>query len=310
MSFIIQGKHVRSLDRHFAGVKPGIAIVLGVRDLASRQSRLAEIGFTPQLAEGESVLPPGCLGPTCERNANGSYIIHKNRPKETAYRVQLWHWTEWRGRYDKVEKSKLVNVPYKRWPRTFVPPPSVEVAIATTTKGEKLVVLDPITFEPAKPDALLHCVNLMLELFGECEILTAKLDQIIRGPVRRLNWDVLPQGQLPWPTLRPLLAPLIAKAPQGNQPVITDRLETISKYTPAFVAVGRSGFAGYVIFGFPKKKVFVLESAETGNATYVFGQNWQQLSQMTKAQILAVNLQKDRIVHLVGWHDKIKALLK
>lgn len=55
--------------------------------------------------------------------------------------------------------------------------------------------------------------------------------------------------------------------------------------------------------------MFVLESAHFGNATYVLGDNWEKLSQLTKGQILAGGLQKDRIVHLVGWHAKVKALL-
>ncbi len=306
---IIQGSSIRSLDRHFTGVAPGTQIALGVRDLQSRGVRLQEIGFTANLAAGERVLPPASLGPTCTRNAEGWVIVHKDRLKETAYRMVEWHWKEWHGRYDQEERSKLVDVPYKRYPRTEVAPPGVEVSIATTTAGEKMVVVDTVTYDKAHEDQLLHAVNLMLDLFGECEVLTANLNQILRAPVRRLNWDVLPAGQHPWPALKPLLSPIIAKAPAGNQALITDRLETVSSYKPEFVAVGRAGFSGYVIFGFPKKKVFVLESAHLGNATYVFGGNWEKLSQLTKGQIIAGGLQKDRIVHLVGWHAKIKALL-
>jgi len=306
---LIQGSSIRSLDRHLAGVKPGTEIALGVRDLQSRTARLKEVGFTTNLAPGERVLPPVSLGPTCARNAEGWVIVHKDRPKETAYRMVEWHWKEWHGRYDQQDRSKLVDVPYKRFPRTQVPPPGVEVSIAMTTAGEKMVVVDTITYDKAHEEQLLHAVNLMLDLFGECEILTANLNQILRAPVRRLNWDVLPPGQHPWPTLKPLLAPIIAKAPAGKQALIADRLETVSGYKPDFVAVGRAGFAGYVSFGFPKKRVFVLQSAHFGNATYVLGDNWEKLSQLTKGQILAGGLQKDRIVHLVGWHAKIKVHL-
>lgn len=305
---IKQGK-IRTLDRHFSGVKPGSDIALGVRDLQDRIARLQKIGFTPNLDAGERVLPPASIGTTCTRNAEGWVIVHKDRPKETAYRMVEWHWKEWHGRYDQQDRSKLVDVPYQRYPRTQVSPPGVELSIATSTGGEKLVVTDTITFDKASADHLLHAVNLVLELFGECEVLTANLDQILRAPVRRLNWDVLPPGQHPWSSLKPLLSPIIAKAPAGNQALITNRLETVSGYKPEFVAVGRAGFTGYVIFGFPQKRVFVLESAHFGNATYVLGDNWETLCQLTKGQILASGLQKDRIVHLVGWHAKIKAHL-
>lgn len=30
---------------------------------------------------------------------------------ETAYRSAMWNWKEWRGRYDTISRSKLVDVP-------------------------------------------------------------------------------------------------------------------------------------------------------------------------------------------------------
>ena len=306
---IIKSKRIRSLDRYFTTIRPGTKLVLAVRILTAHQPRLTQVGFTPQLQSGESVLPPASLGPVCKDNAEGWIIIHRDRPKETAFRMMEWHWKQWRGRYDSEEQSKLVNVPYKRFPRTVVPPPSVELSIGITTSGEKLVTVGPVTFEKAQEAHILHCVNLVLEILGECEVLSEKLDSIIRAPIRRLNWDVLPPGQHPWASLKNMLTPIIARAPAGNQKLIVDRLETVSSYLPEFVAVGRAGFTGYVAFGFPKKQMFVLESANTGNATYVFGNDWQRLSQLSKGEILAGGLQKERVVHLVGWHTKIKRLL-
>jgi hypothetical protein len=92
---IIRSKHIRSLRRHFGGLKPGTKLMLGVRDISSHANPLHQAGFTPQLESGERLLPPATFGKACDRTANGWTIIHKERPKETAYRVVEWHWKQW-----------------------------------------------------------------------------------------------------------------------------------------------------------------------------------------------------------------------
>jgi hypothetical protein len=306
---IIKGKRIRALDRHFKAVTIGTPIVLGIRDIECLNAKLTTVGFSSELAEGESVLPPTNFGPVSMRNAEGYVIIHRDRPKETASRMAEWHWKEWRGRYDSRECSKLVEVPYKRFPRTKVLPASVELRIQATTAGKKLVTVPLLDFNPTNHERILHCVNLLLEIFGECLVMTEGLDAIVNAPIKRLNWDVLPPGRLPWAKLKPALQPVIQRQPQGNQCLIEDRLETINRFGPEFLAIGRAGFTGYVIFGFPTKKLFAMESIHHGNATYVFGDDWENLSQLTKAEILNNGLHTARIVHLPGWHKQVSKLL-
>lgn len=59
-------------------------------------------------------------------------------PKEIVYYQREWHWTQWDG----TEHSKIVDVPRLRYPREFIPPPSVEFEIVENGEGEKLVVRD------------------------------------------------------------------------------------------------------------------------------------------------------------------------
>ncbi len=92
--------------------------------------------------------------------------------------------------------------------------------------------------------------------------------------------------------------------------MIEHRLEAINKYNPDFAAVGEAGFHGYIILGFKEKNLYTLESLYYGNATYVFGENWEELSKMTKAQVLNESLQKDRIIHREGWDNQIAKILE
>lgn len=61
---------------------------------------------------------------------------------------------------------------------------------------------------------------------------------------------------------------------------------------------------------FNQRNIYTLESLYYGNATYIFGEKWEELSKKTKAEILNQNLQADRIIHREGWDSKIDQLLQ
>ena len=92
--------------------------------------------------------------------------------------------------------------------------------------------------------------------------------------------------------------------------MLIDKCEFINSFQPDFRAYGKSGFKGYVIFGFTDRDIYVLESVYPNNATYVFGKNWGELSKLTKAEILNGNLQDVRIIHNNNWQQEIRDLLE
>ncbi|MBI2484367.1 hypothetical protein HYV71_04250 [Candidatus Uhrbacteria bacterium] len=304
---IIKKRRIRDIESNLPAVKDGQKIIIGVKNLDDKKVQLKRVGFE-SIDIGTSVLPSPVFGPVSRFNANGKNLVHKDKPKETAYRTIEWHWKQWHGK-DTIDMSKLVDVPYKRYPRSFVAPPSVELKLTTSTKREVLLVT-PMYTMGSEVGALLHAINLLLEIFGECYVYTEDLDEIIKTETVRLNWKILPEGKRPWQQLKNELNPVISKARKGKRKFIEKRLETINAFEPEFTAVGTAGFAGYIIMGFPSSDVFVLESLYYGNATYVLGTNWESISKFTKAEILNENLHKDRIIHRVSWFDKIKSVFK
>jgi hypothetical protein len=173
------------------------------------------------------------------------------------------------------------------------------------------VIADPLAHTAENKDALLHCINLFRDLFGECDILTEDLAPFTGLKVRRLNWDVLPKGEMPWSRLQERMNPVVRALGERTAPAADFRLRLLAEeHSPDFAAVGRAGFHGYLIFGFKDSGIYVLESLFYGNATYVFGEDWERLSQMTKAEILEGDLQKDRIIHRDGWDSAMRKLLR
>lgn len=305
---LIKKKRIRNVGNNIRGVARGQHCVVALRNLDRFVDHLQRAGFSAKLQIGETVLPAS-IGPVSSFNAEGKYDIHKDQPKEIAYRLGEWRWQEFRGRYETVEKSKIVEIPYKRYPRTFVEPPSVELSLVEDSNSGRILRAPTHEFTEANDAALVHVINLFLEQFGECELLKEDLAPVIPAKLIRLNWEVLPQGQMPWSRLQRKLRPIVERQPEGNRAVIDKRHEAINVYEPAFVAVGQGGFDGYVIFGFPAKRLYILESTQINNATYVIDRDWEDLSTMTKAELLNNDLHKERIIHRKNWFGQLHRVL-
>ena len=305
----IKKKRIRNLERNLPGIQHGTDLVLiaPINDVPTQ--RIQRVGFSAIPRVGEKILPSR-LGPVSRFNAEGSFIRHRNQPKETHYIQREWRYQQWHGK-DKVEVTDYVDVPYKRYPRTPVPPPGIELSIVALPDGRLAIATEgSVLFDPQSPCKLRHSINLMLELFGFCDVVNKDLAPTGVAPTISLNWRVLPPGEMPWSQLQPHLKRVFNVRRQGTRPVIEYRLKEINSYKPTFVAVGNGGFTGYVIFGFPKIGIYVLECAHYGNATYVFDRDWRELSKLTKAEILIQDRHKARFIHQPQWETRIRSLFK
>lgn len=304
---LIRKTRIRNLELHLPGVTAGTPLVITLTDLGPHHRRIQQAGLSVPLESGEKVLP-SIRGPISRFNAEGREIVHRDRVKETIYHQREWTRKEWHGD-QQIEVTSLVDISYERYPRTFVRPPGVEFRSATTTEGTPLLVTDRLEFRGGDDANCLHTINLFLEYFGECDVLDENLNSIINVEVQRKNWEILPEGKRSWQQLRPLIAEHIDDLDSGRNAAFRVRLDFVNSFGPTFAAVGRAGFKGYVVFGFPKKGLTVCESMYRHNATYVFGEDWEQLTKRTKTEVLDEHLHEHRIIHMPGWDDRVRALL-
>lgn len=306
---LIQQKKIMNLEKHLGPITKGNKLIIAAPINSETQYLLTKIGFTDPPELGDTVLPSPKFGNISLFNSEGKDIVRRDLPKETAYRQVEWHWEEWRGYGETEEMSKIVDVPYQRYPREFIPPPGVEFSIGSSDEGELFILSPAVNYISSNETLILHIINLFLEIFGFAYVLTDELNEITIPKIKRINWTVLPEGEYPWERTKQLIKPILDMAKEGNRPVLSNRYAEISKYKPDFVAIGKAGFSGYLIFGFKKRNLYVCESAFYGNATYIFESDWEELSKLSKAEILNQERQKDRVIHRVGWERKIKDLL-
>lgn len=305
---MIVERKTRDINRYLSHFQEGEKYYLGVRVRPEHVRRLVNLGFSSPLVVGERLLTPA-RGAASRRNANGFDIVHRDRAKETAYRQISWTYTQRHGDRE-VEVSEVKDVPYYRYPRTKVPPYSIEFVVSTDFSGVHCIVAGPFTHSAAPAAAPTNTANMLVEQFGSFEVLDVSMSPSVDVPVRRLNWKLLPPGKNPWQTAWPSLETVIEKSRGKSREVVTARFKEVGKYSPEFIAVGLGGFDDYVVFGFPRKGICILESRFTNNATYVLAHaSWEVVSQMTKAQILSASVHRARLIHDRNWFDTLAEIL-
>lgn len=125
---------------------------------------------------------------------------------------------------------------------------------------------------------------------------------------KKLLWKLLPQGKQPFQKLIQHFHGLSQKVTHVVFDI--DRLHKVYSLNPDEVFVGTEEFEGYVVFYFALAETAVLDCPVTGNAIYVFGENWKSLSRLTKSTLLnSRNLDINRIVHNGAWFPRLRSLV-
>lgn len=308
----ITKKRIRSIDDNFPKYLIDTDIIVGaVLDVNTDLEKIKSLGFTDSFNVGETLLPSP-TGPVSIFNANGKEVLDKTKPKETLYREIEWCRQQWIGGGRTKEVCDFRQVPYERYQRDTISPPSVEITISKKDGSKIHITTLKVKLTKENEKEVSHKINLISEIFGQAEIFDKQQVPIVKATIR-LNWDILPKGVRPWDKQKMLLKPFLDNIKDKRQkPVYDARFEDINNLKPDFTAMGRNGFNGYVVFGFSDKDVYILESAFYGNAIYIFNEDWEKLSQKTKAEIIQNDLQIERITHSGernNWLGKIKEIL-
>ncbi|OJH18968.1 hypothetical protein BLX88_10395 [Bacillus obstructivus] len=303
---MIQGKsYIRSIEKYIKSVD-GV-FRLGVKITNENKEKIEKIGF-PAFEAGQAMFPP-IVGRFTRFNVEGKEIIRRDLPKETIYVSMYSTRKEFRGRDQTEEVTDFVDIPRQVYKKEIIPGTGFEIVIEA--KGDDLFLLINETFNK-ETDSEIATVgaNIILELVGYCEVFSEQLDTYYKPSyLKRYNWIFLESKELPWEERKERFKEIVESSKKSKQMVIWERLETIVQYKPDFEAIGQNGFSGYVVFGFKDKELYVFESANVGNATYIVKGDWESVSKMSKAEIIKNNLHEWRLIHRNDWKGKVKKVL-
>lgn len=303
----ISRSYVRNLDLY---VHPElrdqfVRVVSSFEGLSS--DKLDRIGLDDPLGEGESYLPP-LVGRISRFNAEGKWLIQRDQPKEKRYiRTVHWTWKQWVGRDETEEKEDSRDIFRQCYPRELIPPPSEE--IFGFPIEDKIFAATEAVALPAEAGRLLHQVNLMLELFKECEIVRADGSSVSPATTHR-RWVFLPSGPYKTGEVSAAIEPSISRLSSGDKIILKDRQDFLTDLNPQEVAQGLGGFGDYLAYVFPQYGRVVLESLRRDNAIYVFKGQWESFSRLTKRQIIDSGVHDARILHTKGWQARLMEALE
>lgn len=282
--------------------------MIALYDAFRFKEKLLELGFTAELRDGEKILP-AVINPATGRNAEKFYVADKSLPKEKYYQTLWWTRHEWAGRGETREVTDYVDIPRERYHQIEYQPYSVELTLKHDEENKIFVITPPIEFCDQNEKKLINTINIFLSVFGECEVLTENYEKLMPTKIIRLNWEILPPGEYPWERVKKELEEISKHKSKTARKILLDKCEYIDNFHPDFRARGTAGFRGYEVFGFKKRGIYVFESVYKNNATYIFGQGWEELSKLTKAEILSGELQESRLIHNDNWKHDIDELL-
>lgn len=299
----IQQKRILNVAKYIPQHFHDKEIVTGVFQSQITKNQVEKIGLSWPLIIGE-VITPSIIGPVTRFNAQGKGIPQRDKPKETHFRDMEFTRTEWHGK-DRVETTDCVWISYQKYPRKSISPPSLEISVTSSENGTISLTAKPFNCTNSKFNEIEHAVNMFLEIFGTCNIFLRGVTPQLVPVTKRLNWKILPPGKYPWEIVKKAIIDNQLRQPPKTFAAALNRFEKIHALNPDFHVIGQGGYQGYVVFGFQARKLFVLESQRVNNAIYILGEDWEILSQYSKAEILSGKKHIARIIHTPNWHSEL-----
>jgi hypothetical protein len=254
----------------------------------------------------DRILPRPNVGRYSKYNLRGQEIIYKDLPMVTkSYNVDSPNFGDWsKGSHDVWWDRNVYE-------RDYLAPKYFEIKIELLGLDDKnnhvirfqvdnILDKNSSSFE----DDLLFDLNLLQENTGNHNVFSVDADLKEYLQSLYVSWEILPPGEIDQNITR-ILTGIRNKDPKLRQR-LTDRYKFLSKLKPRNFVQGTSRFQRYFGAQFADDLV-VFENVEYGNAIYVMFKDWEELSKISRVDLLTSSSQQFiRIRHTKTWKIKLK----
>lgn len=155
---------------------------------------------------------------------------------------------------------------------------------------------------------LLWSINVLQENTGVAGVFASGATKEEYASTVILDWEIFPPGNAD-----ELVGRLVGSAHPANVPDfekhVRDRIQLFAGFAPRAYIRGQGGFGSYFGAEFADDLV-VFENLKYGNAIYLLYQDWSDVSQRSRLDLLRdQDAHFDRVVHTEGWQSRLTALL-
>ena len=296
----ITKKRIRNPKKYLMEFKENEKLRIGIKITEENKGKVKEMGFDSRIIEGEIIVPSSDISKSTYENVEGKCIIRKDLPKETAERYWEWSWEDWGHNLHTDYKY----IPYERFQREYLPPKVLEFIIVKDNEKNNWVASKEIENSQENYEDIKLLINMLLSIFGECETINVNMQKPIKT-VRSVKWEILRPGKQTKEIIRNIIKEKVSK---NKESMYVRNLDKLIENSDENIAVGTQEFKGYIVF--ICGKYAILESLMPNNATYILNKAWEEISKLTKTEVLNNKLHIDRIYHYSNWEEKINKYIK
>lgn len=254
----------------------------------------------------EPVLPSPDNGTWAKRNIDGWVITRKDLPRiSKTFSVEVPNFGDYsRGVHDMTWTRKCYQ-------REVVSP--LDACIAVTHKestpnqdGEVFGFELQYTLEQNETDfqnQLLMCINILQESTGCSDVFLANATHEEVFEQRFVDWEIFPPGIADSEFKKRIGGSRIS---EGAMKTALERKVLLESLEPQSIIRGRN-LGSSVYFGAKfSDELVVFENIRTGNAIYVMFGNWEELSKLSRSELLRNYDGYIRIRHAGNWEKQLR----
>jgi hypothetical protein len=300
----------KSVQRHLDGISGNCVVVAAVLTVTAaeigRYSNLGLFCFNGSITHGEPAPPPPSCGLYARRNLDGWDDKRLDLPKEKRT-ISTWA-PSWNSGSFHLVSREVDAYPVENHPAKLL---TISATVLKDLVEGALVrfrVDQPLDRHSASFASDLHFnLRLLREAVGDAHVFDADLSDEEFARIQHVEWELLSPG-----SADRVLARLATRKGGDDKrlQVAAERLRMLDRLGHDGFIVGAGKFARYFGAKFGNRLV-ALENLEYGNALYAFEEDWEQLTQLSRTDLIR---RRDpsvhRIPHLPGWQSAIRKLVR
>lgn len=287
-----------------------VATSLAIQETQIKNGEFAHLGIkfiNNQLNIQDIITPNALKGRYAKRNIEGYDIIHKNLPKiNKHYSWEVPNFGDPYKGYHEISFKRLVYQKTHIAPREW----NIRVQLLKTELNANnnslftfKIYIDTILYksDATFKDDLFFAINLLQENTYSCDIFNANITDDEFLITRTVGWEIFPAG-----SINPIITYVYSQTPNIPAEIkehIRDRISFLKSLNPTEYIAGK-GMNKRYIGAKLQDNLIVFENVEYGNAIYILFDNWEEISQMSRIEILQ-RKENDfiRICHRKNWES-------
>ena len=293
---IISKSRIIHPERYLTEVEDGVTFRLCTKILDDQWEILESYGL---FERGNPRIPAPRKAATIF-NADGKSVADKTLPKEIRCFERWYRVIDWHGN----SHSGICWVHKDCYQRSFIPPTEVSFCI-----HDGMLYSEVLENTEDHMPVIRAAMNAMLEMVGRFEVCNADMTPLLPAMDEAfVPWEILRSGTRDDILWQEYIERTISNKPDVQKHLIRNHHAVLGGLYPIRRILGMNNFLGYVVYEFADG-LFIFESNQPNNATYVFQGEWEQASRLTKTEILRTHRHVCRIFHNETWETRLRNLV-